>query len=263
VIAIGTLGAPGAHLDDDVLVRRLDGELDPGEPQAVEAHLATCLRCRGEYDELAQLSRRFSDAVPLVDAAPAWDSTRPARRFRPAPHRFGSPVWRAAAALAFVAGLALAITPVRAWIAERLGIRPDGPAAESAPPDASAPAAIPAPSDIRIAFVPTGERFTIRVADRQATGALILSVAPSDTASGEILGTGGADLLVLPDGLGIRNAGTSTADYRVLVPRNLTRVVVVIGDRVLWQGSPDALTSGVLAIDLTRLDASSDGGTND
>ena len=265
MILIGTLGAPGAHLGEDVFVRRLDGELDPGEAGRVEAHLAVCAECRAGFEEMAALSRRFSDALPLVDL-PAPGTSPPVSyysRVRPAQRRWGSPVWRAAAALAFVAGLALAISPVRAWIAERLGLGSDRPPAESVAPAERTVGPVEGGGDIRIAFVPTGDRFTIRVAGYQATGALVLAPVPGDTASGEIRGPGEADLLVLPDGLGIRNARTSTADYRVLVPQSLARIEVRVGDRVAWRGTPDALASGILAIDLTLQGRTSDGGSDD
>ena len=258
MILIGTLGASGAHLGDDVFVRQLDGELDPGEAGQVEAHLAVCAECRAGFAEIAALSRRFSNALPLVDLpAPGTLRVRPAQR------RWGSPVWRAAAALAFVAGLALAISPVRAWIAERLGLSSERPAAESVAPAERTVGRAEGSGDIRIAFVPTGDRFTIRVAGYQTSGALVLAPVAGDTASGEIRGQGEADLLVLPDGLGIRNAPSSTADYRVLVPEDLARIEVRVGDRVAWRGTPDALASGILAIDLTLQGRTSDGGSDD
>jgi hypothetical protein len=253
---------PGAHLDDGALVRRLDGELDRVEDYRVEAHLAACDECRAELDAIARLSRRVSDALPLVDFDPGVHPlTTPASARRPdlslgrqrarTPSPWpGSPVWRAAAALAFVAGLALAIAPVRAWIAERLGFGAERPAAETVSPEDRPPSA-PTGGGVRVAFVPTGERFTIRVSTPQAAGALHIVTASGDTATGEVLGPGDADLLVLPDGLGIRNVPSSTADYRVVVPRRLAAIEVRVGDRVAWAGSPDALAPGGTRIDLT------------
>ena len=242
----GTLGAPGAHLDDGALVRRLDGELESAEARAVEAHLAACDRCRGELDAIAALSTRLSDALPLVDDPPVL----PLLRSRPASPWHAAPIWRAAAAIAFVAGLALAITPVRAWIAERLGLGAERPAVETAAP--AGPAEPATATGVRVTFVPTGERFRVLLTAPQRSGALRLETAPGDTASGEILGPDDADLLVLPDGLGIRNTAFSTADYRVVVPRVLAEIEVRVAGRVVWRGSPAELSTDGSRIDLTN-----------
>ncbi|HET9332573.1 MAG TPA: zf-HC2 domain-containing protein [Gemmatimonadota bacterium] len=242
----GSIGAPDRHLDDGALVRRLDGELEPGEAVAVEAHLADCDRCRIAMDSIAALSARFSHALPLVDAAPAPGVVR-VRRVTPWQ---ASPIWRVAAAIAFVAGLALAIAPVRAWVAEWLGMGGGRTAAESAdPPDTPGPA--PDRGGVRVAFVPTGEEFRVLVTAPQEEGELRLESAPGDTATGEVVGAADADLLVLPDGLGIRNDPFSTGDYRVVVPRDLARVEVRVAGRVAWSGSPEALPRGGERIDLS------------
>lgn len=241
----GTIGAPD-HLDDGALVRRLDGELDSVEAADVAAHLAGCDRCRAALDDLAALSTRLSGALPHVDPASAPLAGR-ARRAAP---WHAAPFWRAAAAIALVAGIALAIAPVRAWIAARLGVGPGRPAAEATAPG-DAPARAPARGGVRVAFVPTGETFRVLVTAPQEEGALRLASAPGDTASGEVVGAGTADLLVLPDGLGIRNDPFSTAEYRVVVPRDLARVEVRVAGRVAWSGAAEALPAGGRRIDLS------------
>lgn len=246
MIRVGTLGAPSAHLDDGALVRRLDGELEPAEATAVEAHLAACDRCRAELDALAALSTRFSDALPLVDAP-----VLPLPRSRPASPWHAAPIWRAAAAVAFVAGLALAITPVRAWIAERLGLSAERPVETAAPAGPTEPATA---SGVRVTFIPTGERFRVLLTAPQRSGALRLETTPGDTASGEILGPDDADLLVLPDGLGIRNTAFSTTDYRVVVPRDVAEIEVRVAGRIAWLGSPAEVPGGGSRIDLTNDD---------
>jgi hypothetical protein len=173
--------------------------------------------------------------------------------------RHASPVWRAAAVVAFVAGLALAIAPVRAWIAERLGLGADRTAAEldvSAETPASAPRA---DAGVRVSFVPSGDRFRILLAAPQVEGALHLSAATGDTASGEIVGADGADLLVLPDGLGIRNQPFATADYRVAVPRRMAGIEVEIAGSIAWRGASGDLPADGIRIGLgDGLDRSTD-----
>ncbi|HET6361727.1 MAG TPA: hypothetical protein VFH11_06685, partial [Gemmatimonadota bacterium] len=107
-----------------------------------------------------------------------------------------------------------------------------------------------ADANVRIAFVPTGERFRVLLAAPQAEGALHLAAAPGDTASGEIVGADDADLLVLPDGLGIHNHAFSTADYRVAVPLSIARIDVRVAGRVVWSGPTASLPAGGTRIDL-------------
>lgn len=237
------------HLEDDELVRRMDGELAREEADRVDAHLAACDRCSQALAELESLARRFSSSVAVLDP-PA--SHRPlAASAGPSVSWMGSPVWRAAAAIALLAGLAFAIAPIRAWMAERLGLATD-PAAES--PAVVEPTGVgPADEGLRIAFVPEGDRFVVRVAVAQAAGTLTLAATAGDSASAEVLTGAGSvapDLLVLPDGLGIRNDASSTADYGVNVPSGLTRVEVRVADRVAWSGPPRLLADAPRAVSL-------------
>lgn len=263
MIPVEIRGAAERHLADDELVRQIDDELDPAEVDRVEAHLAGCGRCRAALAELEVLSARFSAALPLADRVPHVPTVAADRAPAVAQRRsrawVASPVWRAAAAIALLAGLALAIAPVRAWMAERLGLatRP----AEEAPAVMESGGNDSPDDGLRIAFVPEGDRFVVRVSQPQSTGSLTLAAAAGDSASAEIAGdrpsagtvegaSVAADLLVLPDGLGIRNDASSTADYRVTVPGGLTRVEVRVADRVAWTGSPQLLAEGVRTIPL-------------
>jgi hypothetical protein len=106
---------------------------------------------------------------------------------------------------------------------------------------------------------PHGDRFRILFAAPQVHGALHLSAAPGDTASGEIAGDDDADLLVLPDGLGIRNHPFSTAEYHVAVPRHIAEVEVEVAGHATWRGSPEQLAPSGVRVDLTEgLDRSAD-----
>lgn len=238
----GTLGAPGEHLDVGALLRHLDGELEPAEAADVAAHLAACARCRAEIDALAASARRVSASLRLIDSAPrtgvAPEVETPRDRDSAA---WRAPIWRAAAAIALVAGLALVIAPVRAWIVERLGIGADRAGTELHVSAETPPASASRGASVRVAFVPTGDRFRVLLAAPQLEGALHLAAAPGDTASGEIIGADDANLLVLPDGLGIRNQPFSTADYRVAVPLRIAAIEVEVAGRAEWRGSPDDL----------------------
>ena len=255
----GTHRAPGTHLDDGALLRHLDRELQPAESADVEAHLAACARCRAELDALARSVRRVSASLRLIDPPPRAGITPEGEAPRSGSAAWRAPIWRAAAAIALVAGLALSIAPVRAWIVERLGLSADRSETELHVSTETPPASAASGASVRVAFVPTADHFRVLLAAPQVEGALHLSAAPGDTASGEIVGADDADLLVLPDGLGIRNQPFSTADYRVTVPRHISAIEVEVAGRAEWRGSPDDLAADGIRIGLSvGLDRSSD-----
>lgn len=244
----------GAHPDEGVLLRLLDGEAD-AETTAADEHAETCAACRGR---LALLRRRADGLAALLAASdfPVPASAPPSIGFASAPstaspddadddakviplRRPSTPApasrpWlRAAAIILLVLGVGAVATPARAWIAalvaELLGGDPPSQPAPS-PTTKSAPAPAPAAASSRVEFVPTGSAFTIDVAHPQAAGALTLVRAAGPSATAEVVaGTGEADLLVLPSGLRIGNAAQSTAEYRVSVPASIRRVTVRVG----------------------------------
>jgi hypothetical protein len=73
------------------------------------------------------------------------------------------------------------------------------------------------------------------------------------------VGDDDADLLILPDGLGIRNQPFSSADYRIAVPRDIAAIEVEVAGRAEWHGSPEDLSDSGIRIGLSDgLDRSSD-----
>jgi predicted anti-sigma-YlaC factor YlaD len=52
----------------DALSARLDGEEEPGEGPALDAHLASCPSCRRWYDEAAEVGRLLRFALPVPPA---------------------------------------------------------------------------------------------------------------------------------------------------------------------------------------------------
>jgi hypothetical protein len=153
---------------------------------------------------------------------------REARRTAPA-----SRAWlRAAAVAALVIGAGLFSSPVRAWFRDFLGGTGSGASvAERPAPAPAAPVAEPPSGGARIHFTPRGEEMAVEIAQAQAGGALVLSTAPSSTATAEVRAPSGAlaDLLVLPTGLRIANSAGSVAEYHVAVPATVQRVRVRIG----------------------------------
>lgn len=237
------------HLTDGALARRLDGELGAEERTVVERHLGECLACRRALSDLEEISARFSAALPAVDRPATGDG--PAGPRRPARPASLSALWRVAAAVALVAGLAIAIAPVRAWIADRLGIATEpgieSPAGEKTPVRDGR-----ATDSLRVAFVPDAGRFVVRVTNPQAGGRLLLVAAPGEEAVAEIGEPEvGAEVLVQPDGIAIRNRPGATADYRVSVPASLASVEVRVGGRVAWSGSGARLRNAPVTVPLS------------
>ena len=239
----------GAHPDDGVLLRLMDGESD-ADAAAAEEHLAACAECR---ERLAVLRRRtmklgallaradFPVPASSLADAPSGTSAEPdpkiiplRRRETPAPR----PWLRAAAVVGLLLAAGIVATPARAWVAawisERWGElfgRGEMPRVERpAPPAAPAPVQEAAAS--RVEFVPAGATFTVEVAHPQARGGLTLLPSTGETATAEVAaGTGEADLLVLPSGLRIGNEAGSAAEYRVSVPTSVRRVTVRVNGR--------------------------------
>jgi len=215
------------HVEDGALVRYLDHECDRDELAAVQGHLDRCDTCGTRVAEL----RRYSATVSI--ALRALDPPIGTRRRAP---RWGL---RAAVAAVAVLGVAASVAPVRAWIigtTQTLWETVMGTGVESPRPTPSTPA-----RSASVTFVPEGTRFVIEVATRQTAGRLVLTAVPGDSATTVVFGGAGtADLVVLPAGLRIVNAATSTASYEVRLPQHLTRVVVRVGSAAPVTFDPQA-----------------------
>ena len=225
--------SPGgsAHLEDGELVRLLDGELGPGERSVAEAHVAACGRCRIAHDRIAARTARVSSALALIDGVRARNGSEAIRstEFRRAP---GAGWLRAAVIAALVVAIgALGSSTVRGWIVEGweavLGV---SGSSEPAADPASGP---PGPGAVRARFVPRSGALLVRLENRPAGG--VLSVEISEDGSRSVVFMSGSEegLLVLPAGLVIQNAPGSRADYRLLIPRDLTSVTAIAGTDTL------------------------------
>ena len=242
---------PNAHPDEGALLRLLDGEADADERAGWTAHVDACERCRGELERFRARRERLGALLARADfPVPASAPPRPgvvrlplarAAQARPADRRW----LRAAAAVLLLLAAAAVATPARAWIAEWLGARWAALAQPAPERGRPAPAPAPAPvapaqsaSSARVRFVPTRSELLVDVAHRQAAGAITLVAADGEAAGAEVLGTDAVDLLVVPDGVRIRNRGTSSAGYRVTVPAGVRRVRLRVAgaERVVGRG---------------------------
>lgn len=215
------------HVEDGALVRYLDREDAPAEQADVATHLEGCDRCRARLAELARAGDALAAALRAADV--------------PAPRRRSTPRWglRAAAAALVLAGMAGAVRPVRAWILERGGALWEAVTRSGLP--APTPDLGPPVRSASVAFVPSGNEFTLEVTTRQAGGVLRLETVAGDTAVALVQGGSGAeDLVVLPSALRIVSPRTSSANYVIRLPARLVRVHVRVGGRPPWDYHPGA-----------------------
>jgi len=214
------------HLDDGAIMRLLDREATAVEHEPLATHVETCGQCRQRRDMLAALSREITEALVRSDPAPRVFMR--ARR-----GRMPSVVWRswpAAAAIVLLVGGTIAVAaPVRMWMAESwIGLRellhPSGGTEH-----AQIPAREQSPAGM-VSFVPETDELTVRIANRQAEGALVFEASRASTASVTVRGQGDREaVVVLPDELRIANMAASRATYRITLPARLRSVTVVVG----------------------------------
>jgi hypothetical protein len=232
----------GPHIDDGDLIRLLDGECSPEEGERLRVHVDACSECRNNADSLKRASELFSGSLAELDAlAPAKPKRAPTvglklarsdKRFR-----FVSPrVLRAAAVLAAMV-LVFAATPARAWLLQGWEALKSLVVSETVepPPETVAPEETGSDMSSILRFTPRGSEFRLEFTSRPAGGTLVLLFDSSTSASAGILGEeAGDEMILLPDGLRIRNSSSSMASYEVELPLTLSVVEVSIaGSTVL------------------------------
>lgn len=224
------------HPSASVMLRRMDGELDPTLDRRLRRHLDRCAPCRGRMERLEETSTQASGAlraalavtpVPELRRQAARRAMRAAgeRRARGRNRRFGG--LAVAASIAGVLVLSWTVGPLRAWVAE-LGM--GGGGEEVAEPVVSLPGAVVGGAASIVAFDAASDLFTIELDARQLAGDLLLQVLPIERATAQITRSGSESMLVLPAGLRIENSTASVASYRVTLPPTVSRVEVRVGD---------------------------------
>ena len=207
------------HVSDGDLLRLLDGEAGATEHLELEAHVDSCEDCADRYLALRRKIAAVSGAIRRADVVPAKSKAR---------------MWglRAAAVIVFMA-MGLAVTPVRAWIAEQTRALWAVVSGEEQTANTESQVAIAARSDptAAVSFVPAGEVFVIELAVRQAAGRLTVETVAGNMASATVYGgTDNERLVVLPSGLRIVNGPTAEANYTIELPATLAHLLVVIGN---------------------------------
>lgn len=225
------------HLELDELQRMLDNQCELTERAYLAAHLRTCNRCAEEMRVLehqaALISRwmqraAFEDVTTNHAEVQSEPDVLTHWKFngRRASNNALTQGWlRAAAVLALLATPVAASTAVREWIAERIGVRSEVPAAiTTADPEPR----LAAQATGVIRFSPASGSFDVVFASKQSEGMLSLIGEDAPDAALEITGSSGAGPVVAEHELRINNDDRSTASYSLRVPAKVTRVVVRI-----------------------------------
>ncbi|HEV2130285.1 MAG TPA: hypothetical protein VGR27_04255, partial [Longimicrobiaceae bacterium] len=235
---------------DAELVRLIDGEGEAEERARVLAHTATCAQCAERLEMIRHRGQRLSElladwdahTIPVPDSPLSPGDLESARARRRSPAPASLPVWmRAAAGIVLLLGVGMTVSPLRAWVMEQWAEVAAQLAGREMVEQPERPR-VAAPGHL-VSFLPEGDEFLLQVDAPQAEGVLELLIEAVPRASAEISGGGAEEnLLVLPEGLRIRNAAGSQASYRVTLPAELREVRVRIGDSPAVSYDPRTLS---------------------
>jgi hypothetical protein len=234
---------------DGLLVRYLDRELSDSEEGEVRALLASSADARGRLTEIRCSSDLFSDrlwSLP-IPAAPGLSMPEVSGGDRGG-QAFGLtlpsllPHHRIAAAIVLLLLTVSFLAPVRAWIVESVRTVASMLAPSEEPP---VPAAEGEMGPSTVSFVPLMEELVVSMEANQASGRLTVVVVEGSRVSGEAsVQEAEAEILVLPDGIEIRNGSGAMADYTIEIPRTLRRVRIRVGGREVAEESPGEVEVG-------------------
>jgi hypothetical protein len=232
-----------------VLLQALaDGEIDPRRRASLEAHVASCSRCRGQLEELRALSRGFALAVRHMDAAGEkalgrLAATAPsASPLRPVA---GTRVWlRAASVTVLLVGTAAVAGLAGLLLRERLvGTSPD-----------EAPAATLSESPMReagITVAAASGAFQLDLTGLAASSSVELAIVDNDSVSIDVRSQD-ARVRFSQDGTGMDADISGRAEVTVALPRSLRAATITVDGeiRARKQGPeidiPAAPASGVI-----------------
>ncbi len=230
------------HIDEGDLIRLLDGECSSEESQRFGAHIDACPECRSNAESLRKASELFSNSLLELDsdapATPKRELTfgKRIKRDRAWLSVVSPRVLRAAAALALMV-LVFTATPARAWLVQ--GWRSLKSLVVSDPvyqPEASdVPEDPPLDMSSVLRFTPRGAEFRLEFTEYQTRGLLTLLIDSTTYASAGTIGQDvGEEMILLPNGLRVRNSSSSLTSYEVNLPLTLSLVEVsVAGNTIL------------------------------
>jgi hypothetical protein len=251
---------PGTHPDDADLVAWLYADAAPPAPE-FPAHLRACAECRTRAARLRgarQLVRDLFDAGPLPQLPPLVARASPPAARRRGPHaatwvtRFG--LAAAAAAVVAVAGSLVGSPELQAavagwsarlraalpWAAPRGGardaLRPPPARREPAWQDTSGVGST-------LTFAAAADSLVVEFAQRPRPGALVVrrTDARASTFSVSAAAPPASPLLMLPQGVRVRNAAAAAERYGLEVPHATRLLIVRLGPGVRLRLGADRL----------------------
>lgn len=244
-------GEAGGHPDDGALLRLVDGAGPSDERARTRAHLDRCTRCGARLDVIRRdRARLFSllaeeeaeHPLPPLQSVPGGAETHPAvHHSRPRRRRAG-----VAAAIALVCAAAVAVQPVRAWMAALWHdavavVAPDGDdrstrlETDAAASDGATPwdgSALSSGAPILV-FVPARDRFRLEFSRVPPDTRATVRIEHSPAASVEVLGGSLDGIRTRPDGLAISAPPTPGVRYRIVLPETVRRVVASVDGRAV------------------------------
>lgn len=232
----------GSHPMDGDLVRYMDHQVDAEERRGMLAHLSGCDECALRIRTLGDQSRVVTGYLAELHGDVTADEMTRARALSAARSAAArrrplvSNGWFRAAAVAAVVIGTVGVSPVRAWVLDRI-------AAISGDEAPRAPAVVqPAPvvgRGSQIAFEPVGEVFNLDIEAEQAVGAVVLTLGGGSRVSAQVVG-GSESFTLLPSGVLIENTAASTSSYEIAVPSSVRIVQVFAGTRLVGAYEVDA-----------------------
>jgi hypothetical protein len=225
-------GGAADHLTDADLIRVLDGEPSLSAVQDVAAHARACAACAARAELLRERRRRLASLLTITDATTRVFPTAAdlLARAHGRQSRYARPALRTAVLL-LVAGTLAAQPAVRHWMGRQWNRVTDGARTPTAAAVPVVAASVPAPVALgaELTFEPGSGPLTIRFDVRPTAGTLTIVGDSGSRVTAEQVGGENLELLVMPHGLRVRNAGGGPASYLVRVPRSVTRVHVRFG----------------------------------
>lgn len=209
---------PATHPDEGALIRMLDDALELDESASVQRHVAQCESCRERLDELRILARGWTRVLEEGDAHLEDASARTVLR------QAHDRRWLLRAAILILAAGIVAVPPVRAGIAQ-LWQRITGPVVP-----ATAVTGVDAATDaFALSFPFEDTSFVLAFDAPQPAGTVLITFGGEGTnVTARIESGQGAELLVRPEGLHVRNDTSATATYRIDLPARVREVRVEV-----------------------------------
>lgn len=217
-------------MNDDVLIRYLDGEADARERAAVEALPEDSAPARRLW-ALREASNGFAATVAHVGAPALPPLSRPRRRI---------PLQAAAVALLVLAGSAAAVPVTRNALLDAAGSAVAWVRGADSAPDAGAAPDHTEPASVILTDV--GDVLDVEVDGWQAGGTLTLE--PSGGAE-VVARADQAELVVLPGRLRVRNTAGQDGDIHISVPPSVREVRVRVAGVAVEPVGPEGATRRV------------------